>query len=92
VPAPTGQALGRALRLLRADVLSPEQLTFLGHGRAVDTTALKEGFGYTPRFSTAEAFEDYAVAHPGPLRRVPVPLIAETAISGLLEKRRTVRA
>jgi UDP-glucose 4-epimerase len=92
VPAPTGAAVGRALRLLRTDALSPEQLSFLGHGRVVDTTALKTELGFTPTYSTAAAFEDYATAHPGPLRSLPVPALAETAVTNLLEKRRTVRA
>lgn len=92
VPAPTGAAVGRLLRLARSDVLSPEQLAFLGQGRVVDTRALRETFGYVPRFSTAEAFEDYAAAHPGPLRRVPVVPLVEMTAQHLLERRRTVRA
>ncbi len=90
--APTGPAIGLALRLLRSDVLSPEQLSFLGHGHAVDLRALREDFGYQPRYTTAAAFEDYAAAHPGPLRRVPVPQLAEAAARQMLARRRVVRA
>jgi UDP-glucose 4-epimerase len=92
IPAPTGTAVGRLLRLVRSDLLSPEQLNFLGYGRVVTTDALRETFGYVPRFSTAAAFEDYAAAHPGPLRRVPAVAIAEMSALHLLERRRTVRA
>jgi UDP-glucose 4-epimerase len=38
---------------------SPEQLRFLEHGRVVDTTRLREQFGYTPTYTTAEAFADF---------------------------------
>jgi UDP-glucose 4-epimerase len=41
---------------------SPEQIRLLTHGRAVDTTRLKEGFGFAPRYTTAQAFEDFVVA------------------------------
>ena len=91
IPALDGVTIGRLLGLLHADLLSPEQLSFLGQGRVVDTTALKTGFGYTPRYGTAAAFADYAAAHPGPLRGVPVPA-AEAAVVSLLERRRTAHA
>lgn len=38
---------------------SPEQLSFLLFGRVGDVDRLKEQFGYTPRFSTADAFKDF---------------------------------
>jgi UDP-glucose 4-epimerase len=38
---------------------SPEQLHFLEIGRGVDTTRLHEQFGYVPRFTTREAFDDF---------------------------------
>ncbi|HEY2794200.1 MAG TPA: NAD-dependent dehydratase, partial [Micromonosporaceae bacterium] len=37
----------------------PEQLRFLEHGRVVDTKRLREQFGYTPAYTTAEAFADF---------------------------------
>ncbi|AUG77962.1 NAD-dependent dehydratase [Kitasatospora sp. MMS16-BH015] len=52
-------ALARQTRI--ADV-SPEQLQLLTHGRVVDTTHLRETFGYQPRFATAEAFAEFAAA------------------------------
>lgn len=49
--------LARGTRLLD---FSPEQLRMLTHGRVVDTTLLRETFGYTPAFTTAEALADLA--------------------------------
>lgn len=45
-------------RSKRADIAS-DQLRFLQFGRVVDTTRLVERFGYTPRFTTRQAFEDF---------------------------------
>src|SRR3712207_6526335 len=39
---------------------SPEQMRFLNFGRVVDTTVLREEFGYTPRYTTEQALADYA--------------------------------
>lgn len=37
----------------------PEQVRFFSFGRVVDTTKLKTVFGYTPRWTTRQAFDDY---------------------------------
>ncbi len=42
----------------RADVPS-DQLRFLQFGRVVDTTRLERRFGYTPRYTTRETFQDF---------------------------------
>jgi UDP-glucose 4-epimerase len=55
VPAAAVSVGGRLLRRLGLADFSPEQMRFLEHGRIVDTTALREVFGYTPHFSTAQA-------------------------------------
>ena len=47
--------LARQTRMLD---FSPEQLRLLTHGRVVDTTHLRETFGYTPAFSTEAALAD----------------------------------
>ena len=47
--------LARQTRMLD---FSPEQLRLLTHGRVVDTTHLREDFGYTPGFSTEAALAD----------------------------------
>lgn len=59
VPSP---AVGSTSRLFRGAGLvdfSPEQMRFLNFGRVVDTTKLRTEFGFTPRWTTAQAFDDY---------------------------------
>ncbi len=51
--------LGYFLRSARVADFSPEQLSFLTYGRGVDTTRMREVLGFTPRFTTAEAFADF---------------------------------
>ena len=61
VPVP-GSAVGAAARLLRGAQLvdySPEQIKLLSFGRVVDTTRLRTEFGFIPRWTTAQAFDDY---------------------------------
>ncbi|WP_138761120.1 NAD-dependent epimerase/dehydratase family protein [Modestobacter altitudinis] len=64
VPQPamgTVRKLARRVRLVDGSVeWSPEQMRLLNFGRVVDTRVLREEFGYTPRYSTAEALADYA--------------------------------
>lgn len=71
---PTVPMLGPALgwvaalaRQTRVSDFSPEQIGLLTHGRVVDTTLLRETFGYQPQFSTSEAFGDFAAAQSGGL-------------------------
>ena len=62
VPLPT-PAMGSIGRLTRGSGLvdySPEQMRFLNFGRVVDTTRLREEFGYSPRYTTSAALADYA--------------------------------
>jgi UDP-glucose 4-epimerase len=49
--------MARQTRLLD---FSPEQMRLLTHGRVVDTTMLRETFGYTPGYTTEEALADLA--------------------------------
>ncbi|MHA6801462.1 NAD-dependent epimerase/dehydratase family protein [Bounagaea algeriensis] len=62
VPVPVPRTAVPALHaLLRGATVGfdSEQLRYLAHGRAVDTTRLRERFGYTPRWGTGQAFDDY---------------------------------
>jgi UDP-glucose 4-epimerase len=64
---------------------SPEQIRLLTHGRAVDTTRLREKFGYTPRYTTAETFDDFV--HARRLNNVITPELvtgAETVAGRIL--------
>jgi UDP-glucose 4-epimerase len=56
---PAVQLVGRAARRAGLVDFSPEQLRLLEFGRAVDTTRLRKEFGYTPRYTTGEAFADF---------------------------------
>ncbi len=51
--------LGSVLRSARLADFSPEQLGLLTYGRGVDTTRMREMLGFTPAFTTAEAFADF---------------------------------
>ncbi|MEV4556706.1 NAD-dependent epimerase/dehydratase family protein [Kitasatospora sp. NPDC049285] len=88
-------ALGAVAQLARrltapADrAFSPEQLQLLTHGRVVDTTQLRETFGYTPRYTTSETFADFA-AHQSPGLLPPDRLAAATdRLAALLDDRPT---
>jgi UDP-glucose 4-epimerase len=59
VPVPFVSAVAGALRRARRADVTADQLRFLRFGRVVDTTRLTEGFGYTPRYSSREAFVDF---------------------------------
>jgi UDP-glucose 4-epimerase len=79
VPVP-GPAVGIVARLLRGAQLvdySPEQIKLLNFGRVLDTTRLRAEFGFTPRWSTAQAFDDYV--HGRALRPTIDPEWAATA-------------
>lgn len=59
VAAPAVKLAGQLLRRGAGLELTPELITYLIHGRAVDTTRLKTEFGYVPRWTTAETFEEF---------------------------------
>jgi UDP-glucose 4-epimerase len=59
VPPPAVGVVGKALALARVASFSPEQLRLLDFGRVVDTTRLRAEFGFTPRWTTAQAFDDF---------------------------------
>jgi UDP-glucose 4-epimerase len=59
VPSPAVGVVGRALAAARVVAFSPEQMRLPNFGRVVDTTRLRTGFGFTPRWTTAQAFDDF---------------------------------
>ncbi len=59
VPPPLVGVVGHWVRRGGFADFSPEQVRLLTHGRAVDTTRLKEEFGYAPRHTTAETFDEF---------------------------------
>lgn len=64
VPVPPGaaQLAGKLVRSLGVADFSPEQMRFLNFGRVMDTTRMRDVLGFTPAYSTAEAFESFLTA------------------------------
>jgi UDP-glucose 4-epimerase len=55
-------AIPAATRLVRGGApvhFSPDLARLLNYGRVIDTTRLKTAFGFTPCWSTSDAFDDY---------------------------------
>ncbi|WP_433870395.1 NAD-dependent epimerase/dehydratase family protein [Saccharopolyspora sp. CA-218241] len=59
VPGPAMSPLSRFFRGSRLVDFSPEQMRYLNYGRVLDTAKLRTEFGYTPKWTTREAFDDY---------------------------------
>jgi UDP-glucose 4-epimerase len=59
VPRPFVSGVATAARRTRRADVAPDQLRFLQFGRGVDIHRLEQDFGYTPRFSSRAAFEDF---------------------------------
>ncbi|MCR3746594.1 NAD-dependent epimerase/dehydratase family protein [Lentzea californiensis] len=61
LPVPSGAVptVGGFFRSARLVDFSPDQMRFLNWGRVIDTTLLKKEFGFTPRWTTQQAFDDY---------------------------------
>jgi UDP-glucose 4-epimerase len=59
IPEIAVQPVGKVFRSARLVDFSPEQVRFLNFGRVVDTTSLKRRFGFSPRWTTQQAFDDY---------------------------------
>ena len=76
------------MRTLRLGGFSPGQVKLLSAGRVLDTTRLLEQVGYHPRFSTVEAFDDFAAAlrpalAPSTVRRLEVRVAEAVGTSAL---------
>ena len=59
LPVPAVNAVGGLLRSARLLDYFPEQARFLSFGRVLDTTRLRSEFGFVPRWTTMQAFDDY---------------------------------
>lgn len=61
VPVPSGAVgpVSRVLRGARVVDFSPEQMRFLNFGRVVDLHRLRDEFGFVPRWTTTQAFDDF---------------------------------
>ncbi len=78
---------GQAIRQTRVADFSPEQVAFLTFGRGLDTSRMRKVLGYEPKFTTAEAFADFASSlSPGLISAARVRA-TETALVGALTSR-----
>jgi UDP-glucose 4-epimerase len=59
IPSPAVSMVGSVFRRVGLVDFSPEQMQFLQFGRGVDTTRLRNDFGYAAGYSTLEAFDDF---------------------------------
>ena len=93
VLSPLVQSVGQALRRAGAVDFSPEQMRFLQHGRVADTRRLRESFGYHPKYSTLEAFDDFVRGRGLNTGLTPERAAQlEQAVLDRLERRRTADA
>ncbi len=69
LPHPAAPWIGQGLRRLGLADFSAEQIRFLTYGRVVDTSRMRDVLGFTPRYSTREAFDDFVTGQKlhGPL-------------------------
>lgn len=89
VPSIAVEPVSRLFRSARIVDFSPEQMRLLNFGRVVDTSRLRRQFGFTPRWTTTQAFDDYVRGTA--LRRViPVERI-ESVERGVLAAARALR-
>lgn len=83
------EPLSRLFRSARLVDFSPEQMRFLNFGRVVDTNRLRNQFGFAPRWTTQQAFDDFVRGRD--LRPVISPeriISAERSIGDVLGKLR----
>jgi UDP-glucose 4-epimerase len=86
LPVP-GPAVGPVSKLFRGAGIvdfSPEQMHLFNFGRVVDTTRLHRQFGFTPRWTTTQAFDDFVRS--SALRPVVAPVRAEALERVLLDR------
>lgn len=82
VPSFALSAVGSAMRGVGRAEFASELVHFLTYGRGVDTSRLRDEFGFTPRYSTEAAFSDFARSADMPMG-VPGLAAAEPLLSGL---------
>ncbi|HEX7657988.1 MAG TPA: NAD-dependent epimerase/dehydratase family protein [Pseudonocardiaceae bacterium] len=83
VPGPVLGNGGRIFRRLHLGDLGPEEVRYLSFGRVLDTTRLKKRFGFTPKWTTRDAFDDYVRGRG--LRPVVDPKVVNAAERGMLD-------
>lgn len=82
IPPPMVSFAGQAfIRAGLAD-FSPEQVRFLTYGRGMDTKRMRGVLKFEPKYTTSEAFDDFAAARN--LNRIATPQRVAAVESGLL--------
>ncbi|MEC3996246.1 NAD-dependent epimerase/dehydratase family protein [Actinacidiphila sp. DG2A-62] len=76
--------VGRVLRTAGVTDFSSEQIRLLTHGRVVDTRQMRETLGFSPAYTTAEAFHDFALSRGPGLLPPRVLAGAVDRVAGLL--------
>ncbi|GAA1190697.1 NAD-dependent epimerase/dehydratase family protein [Pseudonocardia alaniniphila] len=89
VPSPAVGPVSRVFRSARLVDFSPEQMRLLNFGRVVDNSRLKHQFGFSPRWTTGQAFDDYVRGRA--LRPVLGPKQVEALERRVLAAARTLR-
>lgn len=89
VPAAAVGPVSRIFRSARLVDFSPEQMRLLNFGRVVDNSRLRHQFGFTPRWTTMQAFDDYVCGRA--LRPVIAPERVESLERGALAVARLLR-
>jgi len=89
VPGPVVGPVSRIVRGARLVDFSPEQMRLLNFGRVVDTGRLRTQFGFTPRWTTMQAFDDYVRGRA--LRPVISPERVESVERGVLAAVKALR-
>ena len=89
VPSPAVGPVSRLFRSARLVDFSPEQMRLLNFGRVVDNRRLRRQFGFTPRWTTVQAFDDYVRGRA--LRPVVDPERFATLERGVLAVARALR-
>ncbi len=82
VPAPAVGPVSRIVRGARLVDFSPEQMRLLNFGRVVDNRRLRTQFGFAPRWTTTQAFDDFVRGRA--LRPVIPPARVESLERGVL--------
>jgi UDP-glucose 4-epimerase len=89
VPSSAVGPVSRVFRSARLVDFSPEQMRLLNFGRVVDNGRLRRQFGFTPRWTTMQAFDDYVRGRA--LRPVIPPAQVESLEQRMLAAARALR-
>lgn len=92
LPAAMVPGFGSAMRQTKVADFSPDAVSYLTYGRGLDTSRMRDMLGFHPRYTTSEAFDDFAasvrtgVLDPARVRR------AEQALAGAVRGRGPARS